>query len=129
MTQEPSKTPALEVIPSQLSLRAYFVAHAPAAPNSFKPVLPEVKWPESLPSGSRIAVTAQMALDQDWSREETQTRTYTWDISDIEPLLAYLDQYYLAVEQEDHNSKNEALERVIQWPLYWADAMIERLGH
>jgi len=90
--------------------------------------MPEVKWPEKLPRGSSIAEMANLALDQDWSPDEAKAHTQTWDIDDIEVLFSYLEQYHVAADQKEQNAKNEAVERALQWPLYWADTMIARLN-
>lgn len=119
---------ASEVVPGQLSLRAYFVAHAPEVPASFEPVMPEVKWPTKFQHGSDMASVVKRALDEEWSREHALLVTKTWGIDDQELLMNYLEQHYAAFRQQEENEKNEPLERALQWPLYWADTMIERLN-
>lgn len=128
MSSNPSEATVPEVIPGQLSLRAYFVAHAPAAPASFKPQLPEVIWPEELEAGGNIATVAKKAIAEGWSRDRAIKHCAHWPITGSEQLIGYLTQYHIAVHQQEENEKNEPLERALQWPLYWADTMIERLN-
>lgn len=128
MSKSPSPALPPDVIPGQLSLRAYFVAHAPAIPDWFEPVLPEVKWPETLHPHASATPTINKAVSENWSIEHANNMTRDWHPQDRVQLLSHLQLTELARQQEEKNAKIEPLERVLQWPLYWADAMIERLS-
>lgn len=128
MSSAPSQVAVPEVIPGQLSLRAYFVAHAPETPDWFEPQLPEVKWPKGFPSGSDLAQIARKALTEEWSREHVENVTGLWSVEERELIITYLTQYHVAKHQSEENVKNRSVECSFQWPLYWADTMIERLN-
>jgi hypothetical protein len=128
MSNNPSHALAPEVIPSQLSLRAYFVAHAPDVPNWFEPEMPEPNWPKDFHPASDMAQLTKKAVSEGWTLEHAKNVTGSWLEEDRHHLLSYLQQHLLAHEQDIQNNKNSHIERQLQWPLYWADTMIERLN-
>ncbi|WP_313416820.1 hypothetical protein [Pseudomonas oryzihabitans] len=128
MSSNPSQAAVPEVIPGQLSLREYFVAHAPEVPGWFEPELPEVEWPDEFRSGSDLGQIARKALAENWSREHAENVTGSWLVEERELFISYLTQYHVAKHQSEENVKNRSAERSFQWPLYWADNMIRRLN-
>lgn len=129
MTSNSNQTPVPEVIPCQLSLRAYFVAHAPEVPGWFKPVMPEPKWPKDFHPGSDLFELTKKAVSEGWSLKHAEDVTGAWLADDRNHLLRYLEQHLAAKRQQEQNDRTHNQERFFQWPLHWADSMIERLGH
>lgn len=93
-------------------LRDYYIAHAPPVPEWFEPVAPpKPKWrdnPEALALKSRKLKPEEMSADQ----------------------RALLAAERAAIEEYSRSNTEWQLqvkrERLLQWPLYWADQMMKR---
>lgn len=114
-----------------MTLRAYLVAHAPAEPQEwFNPVIETIEEPEPFAAGSWPANLIEDAVQNDRTQEQI----------DDQLQMHYLDDKQRSEVARRINGSIDALrrrklilegierERYLQWPLAWADAMIERLG-
>lgn len=97
-----------------MTLRDYFMAHAPAEPQKwFNPVMPPcpvVPSPRSLPDGAL--------------RDALRDADFTVDISQ-EAKDWLLERDLLAAKQSDWQAEFRK-QLYIQWPAAWADAMLEQ---
>lgn len=100
-----------------MSLRAYFMAHAPAEPQSwFRPVMAETRpTPPVIPAG----MTEEEADDMEGWREGV----YTVDI--LSPRVAdyavVYEKYRKAADAHGHEAEKQ---RYLQWPAAWADEQL-----
>ena len=100
-----------------MTLRDYFIAHAPSSPQPwFSPSMPDC--PE-LPR--RYAELSQPQREQleglgDWLEE-----------ADCDPVVVdFARRYKEAAKAQEEWGKSLEKERLMQWPLAWADEMISR---
>lgn len=110
-----------------ITLRDYFIAHAPAEPQPwFEPKLPEQATPLPLftkmyPDYTEDELQAYRDFDSDWM-------VYN-DVKE-ERVRNYLFQKEHERKRSIEYSKMAERERYIQWPSAWADAMLkEREKH
>lgn len=112
-----------------MTLRAYLAAHAPAVPASFVPVMPEVVEPDMpFPAGNPNAGALATIAREGQSPEEAEQSMMLWSDAEKVISLKYLHAWHAAQKQKEDNEQAYELERSVQWPLAWADAMIEKLA-
>jgi hypothetical protein len=103
-----------------LTIREYFIAHAPSEPQSwFEPVLPSAAGMWQVPDPSELN-------GQDKADWESEKFDYEPDsCSDtLKDFMRRIDDAYDAKKAYENECKKQ---RYIQWPIAWADAMIEAL--
>jgi hypothetical protein len=103
-----------------MSLRAYFMAHAPAEPQPwFAPRMPARPQPPERPRSQDLTPDASKELDglNDWLNTE--------DVQDpnVKSFAEAMDAYRL---NSDAWAREQKRERYLQWPGAWADEMIKR---
>lgn len=111
-----------------MTLRAYLVAHAPAAPEWFLPVQPEAAFPNSFPQGSDPARMVEKAKLYKMTRQQIEDETSLWDERMRQAVLDYMAAFVEAGRQAKANQMSFEREKDLQWPLAWADAMLEKLA-
>ncbi|APQ14607.1 hypothetical protein BJP27_24475 (plasmid) [Pseudomonas oryzihabitans] len=114
-----------------MSLRAYLVAHAPAEPQAwFEPVFPEVVEPTPFPANSWPAKLIDHAVANNWDQEQIDYQVGMQLVEEerVEELKARIAQSIAARRQRQADIENTERERYLQWPLAWADAMLEKLA-
>ncbi len=100
-----------------MSLRDYFIAHAPAEPQSwFEPVMPSA-YPADPPFSSLTKEDQKDWRDEkmDWAPEQCSAE-----------LIAYAKAREQARKSRINWTKDIERERYLQWPFAWADAMLAR---
>ncbi len=114
-----------------MTLRAYLVAHAPAEPQAwFQPVFPEVVEPNPFPANSWPAKLIDHAVGSDWTQEQIDYQVGMQLVEEerVDEIKARIAQSIEARKQRKANIENTERERYLQWPLAWADAMLEKLA-
>lgn len=101
-----------------MSLRDYFIAHAPTEPQQwFSPTMPEVpRAPEALKDLTDSEREDSAAVN-DWSLDMADVRSPR--------LRDYLQQREAHKEALQRFNRESARERYLQWPAAWADAMLK----
>lgn len=91
-------------------LRDYYIAHAPAVPEWFKPVIPDEPQWQTNPKMKALREKPR----QDWT--------------DDDHLLDGVESAARHSHNRLHRQWQDAAqrERTLQWPLYWADEMMKR---
>ena len=114
-----------------MTLRAYLVAHAPAEPQAwFQPVIETVEDPESFALGSWPAKLIEAAVNNNWPKEQIdeQIDMRTMDDQSHADVARRVFEAINALRRRKLILEGIERERYLQWPLAWADAMLEKLA-
>lgn len=99
-----------------MSLRDYFIAHAPADPwPEFEPVMP----PRPVLPNKHTMLSDEDRRDWDNDRLEYDEEGCS------EVLKQFAASTWAAGKAQDEWSSERNLQRRIQWPAYWADQMLK----
>lgn len=114
-----------------MTLRAYLVAHAPAEPQAwFSPVIEQVAEPEPFAPGSWPAKLIESAIAGDWSKAQIdeQLEMKIMDDKSQAEVARRINQIIEVHLRRKSILEGAERERYLQWPLAWADAMLEKLA-
>lgn len=107
--------------PSGMTLRDYFIAHAPAEPQPwFVPVMPE-ECP-ALEYLNTKDLSAAELIEYEYLHEYFQSVKPS-ELK-TEKVRAYAERAYLAHKQQKAWVAEQAKQRCTQWPAAWADTQI-----
>lgn len=101
---------------ADISLLAYFMAHAPAQPPDW--FVPTMRARPVLPELNSIADPAL--------RKEVRDALFNDTDNESPESIAWLSEYAAALERHQEWSREYARETLLQWPRAWAEEMRKR---
>jgi hypothetical protein len=103
-----------------MTLRQYYIAHAPTEPWSwFKPLmLLKPGYPECISNDGNEPSEEEYKTIADWKSDPH----WDLDLPNFSKWLNALDVYYKASREWEAEYQKQ---RDLQWPIFWADAMIK----
>jgi hypothetical protein len=125
----------LSTIQENITKREYFIAHAPkGVPEWFKPNVPkkpEMETPLYLKFGRGSGHKYEDLFMEYWN-EEAEGDGFP-DSDEIpqecrDEVNKYLEEYIERVKERNEWDANYNIQILIQWPIYWADKMLESLS-
>ena len=113
-----------------ITLRDYFMAHAPAEPWAwYRPAMPPALVSPKLPDDTSWEFTPdEQARAKAWHHAITFDGSPQVELTGSPRLDSSREQWYSYWTYRDERLADSARERCLQWPAFWADQMLAQRG-